>query len=111
MAIFNLQFQQSDSQKVVIMAMTVIVVAALVERYSGKVKETATVPDIFIGAFIGTLILLLLSYILPEFAVGLAVIAAVTMIVSKGAPFWDAINSIFKHPANSPQPVKGTNGK
>lgn len=103
----SVNFQQSDSQKLIFVAMTVVVVAAFVERYSG-VKETATVPQIFIGAFVATAILLMLSYFIPQFAVGLAVTAAVGMIVSKGEPFWSAINAVVKAPNNVPQPKTPT---
>ena len=83
----------SKDQKLILMMMSVVVVAAFVERYSG-VKETATVEQIIVGAFIATALLLLLSYVNSEFAVGLAVVAALTMVVAKGQPFWDAIGKV-----------------
>lgn len=97
MAIVGVNFKESNAQKLILISMTMVIVAAFVERYSGT-KETATIPQIFIGAFVATALLLLLSYVLPEFAVGLAVTAMVSMIVSKGQPFWDALNKVFKNP-------------
>lgn len=85
------------------MCITIIVIAALVERYSG-VQETASVPQIFVGAFVAGSILMALSYVLPEFSVGLAAVATVTMVVSKGQPFWDAINKVFKKSSATPNP-------
>lgn len=90
------------SQKLILVAITVIVIAAFVERYSG-VKETASVPQIFIGAFVAGSILLLLSYFAPEFAVGLAVVAMVGMIIGRGQPFWDAINAVVGTSKSTPK--------
>lgn len=83
----------SQAQNLILVCVTVIVVAAFVERYAG-VNETASVPQIVIGAFVVTALLILLSFILPEFAVGLAVTAMVAMILTKGQPFWDAISNL-----------------
>lgn len=109
----NVQFQPSQAQKIILMTMLVIVVAAFVERYSGATQETATVPEIFVGAFVGTALLLFLSYFMPEFAVGLAVVTMLAMIIAKGQPFWDAINKIFPKPAATPAtpnaPTPGSN--
>jgi hypothetical protein len=92
---------QSQSQRLILTFMTVIVAAAFVERYSGKIKQTATVPQIFIGAFVATALLILLSYALPEFAVGLAATAMVAMLITKGQPFWDAINHVVGATSNA----------
>lgn len=96
MAIVGVNFKESNAQKLILISMTVVIVAAFVERYSGT-KETATIPQIFIGAFVATALLLLLSYVLPEFAVGLAITTMVAMVITKGQPFWDAINKVFKN--------------
>lgn len=85
---------QSQAQRLILTFITVVVAAAFVERYSGKVQQTASVPQIFIGAFVAAALLILLSYALPEFAVGLAGTAMVAMLISKGQPFWDAINHV-----------------
>src|SRR5215831_5953034 len=94
--------QLSHDQKVILMCMTVVVVAAFVERYSG-VKETASVEEIIVGVFIATSLLLLLSYVQSEFAVGLAVITALTMVVAKGKPFWDAVGKVTGKPQATPK--------
>lgn len=91
------------AQKLILVFMVVIVAAAFVERYSGKSQQTATVVQIFIGAFVGAALLILISYVLPEFAVGLAATAMLTMLIAKGQPFWDAINAVLgKKPAAVP---------
>lgn len=92
---------QSQAQRLILTFITVTVAAAFVERYSGKVQQTASVPQIFIGAFVAVALLILLSYVLPEFAVGLAATAMITMLLTKGQPFWDAINHVVGTTATS----------
>lgn len=93
--------QLSQDQKIIFVCMTVVVVAVFVERYSGE-KQTASVEEIIVGVFIATSLLLLLSYVESQFAVGLAVITAITMIVAKGQPFWDAIAKVTGKPKATP---------
>lgn len=94
--------QLSHDQKLILVSMTVVVVAAFVERYSG-VQETASVEEIIVGVFIATSLLLLLSYVESQFAVGLAVITALTMVIAKGKPFWDAIGKVTGKPQATPK--------
>jgi hypothetical protein len=85
-------------QKVIFTSITVVVVAAIIEHFaaaSGTPAATTTIPHILLGAFIATALLILLSYILPEFAEGIAGIAALGMIITKGEPFWAALNNIL----------------
>lgn len=85
--------QLSKDQQIIFVCMIVVVIAAFVERYSG-VQETASAEEIIAGAFVATALLLLLSYVESAFAVGLAVITAIAMVIAKGKPFWDAISMV-----------------
>lgn len=89
----NLQFNTGESQKIILVAMTVVVMVAIVEKFKDNSIQNSLI-QIFVGAFVATTLLLLLSYVMPEFAVGLAAVAAVSMVLTNGQPFWDAINTV-----------------
>lgn len=101
MAGVNLQFQKSQSQDIILVCIVVIISSSLVEKYSGDTAVTTSTATIFIGAFVAGLLLILLSYVLPEFAVGLAAVAVVTVLVSKGQPFWTALDKLIPNSATA----------
>lgn len=102
MAIANLNFTANDSQKIILISMVTVAVVTIVEQIATnnqtQLPLMSVAERVAVGAFIATAILLLFSYVLPEFAVGLAVVTAVTVVLTKGQPFWDAINAVVGKP-------------
>lgn len=79
------------SQTIIVMALVTTGGIAAVKNIAG-VENVAPIPTILIGVFVGGALLLALSYFLPEFASGLAVVALLTTALTQNAtPFWSAI--------------------
>ncbi len=66
-------------------------VASVTQQWS---KTHASIPTILVSTFLAGAILLAMSYFLPEFAGGLAVIALVVTIFERGKPFWDIVTTL-----------------
>jgi hypothetical protein len=85
-----------NAQKIIVVSMTMAMVITLVERFDQIVKGNAavsSVPQIVIGTFIAGSLLLGMSYFVPEFAGGLAVVVIVVAAFEKGKPFWDVVTT------------------
>lgn len=107
MAIASLNFTVSQSQKIILVAMTTVAVVTVVETIATNPQTQLPIASVFtrvaVGGFVATSLLLLLSYVLPEFAVGLAVVTAVGVVLTRGQPFWDAVNVVVGKPSLVPQ--------
>lgn len=98
----------NDSQKLILVAMTITVIVALVENaHKDSTKDKSYTPPstIIIGGFVSGAILLGLSYFIPEFASGLAIVAMVATVLEKGNPFWNIVLNL----TGTPLPKTGTN--
>jgi len=94
----RLSFSQ-DAQKIIVVALSITVIVALVENAhmadSDKTKKDAVPPStIIVGGFVSGAILLGMSYFLPEFASGFAIVAMLSTLLERGKPFWDIIGSL-----------------
>lgn len=91
-----LEVADSDAQEFILVMMTVTGTIAVVEKLAGVSQSAQSVGyiNIFVGVGVATLLLELLSYALPQFASGLAILAVLTMIVTKGAPFWNIVGTV-----------------
>ena len=110
-SIVGLDVATSDAQKTILVMMTIVVVAVTVEKLSQSNEQAQATgyAKTFVAAAVATLLLEGLSYVLPEFAIGLSVVAVVTVIISKGKPFWSAIANVTG--GNSATPPIPTVGK
>ena len=109
-SLVNVNFASTDAQKLILILMVVLVVAVTVEKLGGA-KSSGSFVSTFVGAFILGLMLEAISYILPEFAVGIALVAVVSVLLSKGQAFWEDIGTATsgKKATNPlPPPVPGT---
>jgi hypothetical protein len=108
----NLDFATSDAQKVVLIIMVVIMVAVTVEKLAGAKGVTTSYVHLWIAGIIALMLLEGLSYVLPEFAVGLAFTAMITVLLTQGEPFWSAISKVTgssKPAISSSTPTTPTN--
>jgi len=78
----------------IIVAMTITVIVATVEAVVDKKQKHPSIAKIFVGGFIAGGILLGMSYFLPEFAGGLAVVAMVTTLVDRGQTLSDIVTKV-----------------
>jgi hypothetical protein len=78
----------------ILVAMTITVVVATVETVADTHQHGISVAKIFVGGFLATGMLLGLSYFLPEFAGGLAVVAMVTTLVDRGKTFSELVTKV-----------------
>jgi hypothetical protein len=110
-SIVGLDVATSDAQKTILVMMTIVIVAVTVEKLSQSNSQAQATgyAKTFVAAAVATLLLEGLSYVLPEFAIGLSVVAVVTVIISKGKPFWSAIANVTS--GNSATPPIPTVGK
>lgn len=108
----SVNFAATDAQKMILIFMVIMVVAVTIEKLANKSGATITggYVDIFVATFIITLILEGLSYILPEFAVGIAGVAVITVIFTKGEVFWGAVSTAVKNPTGTPTPTPTPTG-
>jgi hypothetical protein len=74
--------------------------AGLTAKTADATSGTTRTADTVLGYFVATTLLLMLSYFLPKFAIGLALIALTSTILVRGAPFWTIIASLTS-PATS----------
>lgn len=103
---------QSDAQKIIIVSLSITVIVALIENAHNDPKTASPVnpPRIIVGGFVSGAILLGMSYFVPEFASGLAIVAMLTTILEKGKPFWDIIGSLTGHPLPDTGPKTPSGG-
>jgi hypothetical protein len=114
----GLNVADSDSQEFILVMMTITGTIAIVEKLAGVSTSAQSVGyiNIFVGVGVATLLLEAFSYVLPGFASGLAVLAALTMIITKGAPFWAIVSktvggsSTTSPPATNPQSTTASSG-
>ncbi len=79
------------AQTIIVMALVSTGVVASIKNIAGA-PNVAPIQTILVGVFIGGALLLAISYVLPEFASGLAVVALLTTVLTQNAtPFWTAI--------------------
>lgn len=110
-SVIGLDVATSDAQKTILVMMSIVVVAVTVEKLSqSNAQAQATgYAKTFVAAAVATLLLEGLSYVLPEFAIGLAIVAVTSVVISKGQPFWSAVAKVTG--GNSATPPIPTGGK
>jgi hypothetical protein len=94
MALVGLDVASNDSQKFILIMMTITAAAVVTEKLAGSSEVSASYIQIFIGLMVATMLLEAISYVIPEFASGLAVVAMITVIFTKGQIFWSAIAKV-----------------
>lgn len=92
-SLVNLNFAEGDAQTLILVLMVIMVVTVTVEHLNGAQGATDYVTE-WVAAAIATALLLAISYVLPEFAVGLALVAVVTVVFTKGQVFWNAVSNL-----------------
>lgn len=83
----------NGAQRSIIIMMVALMIVTMIEN---AVEPKPAVPNIgiILGTFVAGAILLMFSYFVPNFAVGLAAIALVATIFTRGRVFWDAISRV-----------------
>lgn len=101
---------RTDSQKLILVSLTATGIVSLIEEVSGKQKGNA--GTIIVGTFVSGAILLGMSYFVPEFASGLAIIVLAVTVLEKGKPFWDVVGGAVGHPItpNVTSPISDMTG-
>jgi hypothetical protein len=95
-------------QKIILIATVSTGLVSLIEHTAGEKNPTAaaakqaTVASIMVGTFMSGALLLGLSYFLPEFAGGLAIVMLVTTVFERGKPFWDVVSQVLGGNPNQP---------
>lgn len=92
----------AQPQKIILIAVITTGMVSLIEHTAGakapapgaKPVKTASVATILVGTFVSGALLLGLSYFLPEFAGGLALVMLVTTIFERGTPFWTVVGQV-----------------
>lgn len=98
----------NDSQKIIVIALVITSAVAIIELIANPPTDIGpnapahapTVQSILVGVFIAGAILLAMSYFLPEFASGLALVAMTATVFERGKPFWLTVSSL-----TTPAPV------
>lgn len=100
---------RTDSQKLILVSLTATGIVSLIEEVSGK-QKSGSAATIIVGTFVSGAILLGMSYFVPEFASGLAIIVLAVTVLEKGKPFWDVVAGAVGHPItpNITSPISDT---
>lgn len=92
----------TQPQKIIVIAMVTTGLVSLIEHVAQDGTPVAAgqpgragMAEIVVGTFVSTALLLGMSYFLPEFAGGLAVVALATTVLERGKPFWDVVGGAF----------------
>jgi hypothetical protein len=101
----------NDAQKIIIVSMTITGIVSLVEHLATPTtpntpaNTSLSVGSIMVGTFVATGLLLGMSYFLPEFASGLAIVAMTATLFDRGKPFWDIVSKVVGNSAPAPSAV------
>jgi hypothetical protein len=111
-SVVGLDVATSDAQKTILVMMSIVIVAVTVEKLSQSNEDATATGYVktYVAAAVATCLLEALSYVLPEFAIGLSVVAVTTVVISKGKPFWAAIANVTGSGSKTLVPVPVTPG-
>lgn len=90
----------ANTQKLILIAMTIAGGVTLIEEVGAsaipgdKAPTNASVGSIVIGTFVAGALLLGMSYFIPEFASGLAIVVMTSTVFTRGKVFWDLITLV-----------------
>jgi hypothetical protein len=100
----------NQSQKVIVLCLTATVLVAVIETvHDNKTGSATSVGDeiahTLVGGFVAGALLLGMSYFLPEFASGLAIVALAATILDRGTSLGSTLTTITGKKSTSTTPT------
>ena len=124
MAITSPILQPENAQKLIIVGLVITASVTIIEIVGGNIvatgpavgplqpgqtrpntKVTGNVGQVLVGSFVAGVLLLGMSYFLPEFATGLAVVTMTATVFSRGAIFWALVTKVTGAQSSTPSPT------